>query len=163
MSRYDIFQREQGKLSSRLYNTGLVLQNKETESMESVLQLVLETMRFFSTYLLKEDEIILLPLADLEPAVPDIIKREQQKLIALAAHITNDIQGVSANGYQTEIDKVSSFFMQFTIICLQWMAKKEALLNPVLWRYFSDEHLKCMHQELAYRTSPKKVNELQLA
>ena len=64
---------------------------------------------------------------------------------------------VQAN--RNRVNNMFSSFTEFAVTGFRLMEKKEPLLNEILWRYFSDKHLKDMHDALIHGMAFEGNNE----
>jgi hypothetical protein len=166
MERFNIFQQEYKDLKTLLDDTAVRIQNSSflvPEETNDVVREVAETISFLTIYHEQEEQVILSLLFELEPAVVDEIKIGQRKLAMLAGRITNAFhvfQECPEDEEKTEAAKeIYASFNKFAIASLQLMGKKDYSLNQILWRYFSDKHLKDIHRELVQKTAIKKIEE----
>lgn len=161
MKRINIFNQIHKGLRVALYQTATRLQQadftSETESEEALGQ-IQEVVLLFNEHAHKEDQYILPALVEFEPSVVDVFKQEHIIAAALSGSLTSAVQAFNrllkagdrvAAGHQVAID-----FVDYVTFNLQHMAKEEAVLNKLLWRFYNAAELLHLQQQMVENTEP---------
>lgn len=147
MQRYNIFYRAHQGLRAMLHETSLLLQHadfgneKERNQVKESLE---QASDMFVHHAKMEDGIIFPALEPYEPAVTDAFNQEHvedERLgeeLRRAALFLQHTEGKDLVGLREETIRIFEAFAAFNIT---HMAKEEKILNPLLWRYYTDDHL----------------------
>jgi len=159
MQRYNIFYQIHKGLREMLYQTASRLQQTdftnatETEPLIAQMNSVLD---LFDKHAATEDHFILPAIATNEPSVTTLFEEEHVQDHALSDKLRSVLKGLQVAA--TDQDKntwgtvLRPVFVDFVVFNLTHMAKEEEVLNKLLWRYYSDEDLQGITQQiLAYQ------------
>ena len=161
MKRLNIFLLIHKGLRALLYDTALQLQHTEftnEKEAEAALEALGETILLFEEHARKEDSIILPAITEYEPSIVDCFESEhaldsalgEQLVVSMEAFRT--ISGSSEKilaGYQ-----LNTAFVEFMVFNLEHMAKEENIINPILWRYYTDEEIGKIQKKIIDTTEP---------
>ncbi len=164
MYRYNIFKQIHKGLRTMLYETALLLQQTDYNNPEQATTSLNElavTIDLFEKHADTEDSLVFPAIAQFEPSVVDAFEQE---------HITDKALGLKLEELQqvykyasTQSDKVNTgvtinaAFIKFMVFNLEHMAKEENILNKILWRYYSDDELHGITQQIIAKTSPETM------
>lgn len=148
MQRFNIFFPVHKGLRALLYETAIQLQQTNftdnEEAADSVGQ-VKTVVSLFESHAHKEDNFVLPAIASYEPSVVATFEQEHEEDNALGESLERWIiafeyaQALSAK--QTIGEELTKAYIQFMVFNLRHMAKEEKVINPLLWRYYSDAEL----------------------
>lgn len=129
--------------------------NDATE-LEILLPQVKQVIGLFDTHAHTEDTLIFATLTAYEPALIDAFEKEHEQDILLGIRICNIIEQLEK--CETGAEKTLSgaalnvAFQEFVVFNLAHMAHEETVMNPILWRYFSDDELKKVTDQIKKST-----------
>jgi iron-sulfur cluster repair protein YtfE (RIC family) len=161
MQRYNIFHQVHKGLRALLYETALQVQHTDfwnVEEAEDALERIEEVIRLFDKHAHSEDTLVFPAVEKYDPAVADAFEQEHVK-----DHLLGNLLAVSIAGYKSAsviTDKaeaakqVQSAYSKFMVFNLEHMAKEEEVLNPILWRYYKDEELVSITQQIIAKVPP---------
>jgi len=162
MNRFNIFQQIHKGLKAQLYQTALHLQQTDfslEQELGAALDKVQEIVLLFDEHADREDTYILPLVFEYEPAIWSAFEREHKIDIAVIKELMAVMNLLSRPLSEHErmiagkrLVKCFSAFMGFH---LEQMDKEEAVLNEVLWRYYSDENLFGIQAEMIRNTTPR--------
>lgn len=155
MNRYNIFYQIHKGLREMLYHTASLLQQTDftdpEESAAAICQLE-EVLFLFDKHAHTEDHFILPAIEKQEPSVATLFEEEHiedhalsnrmSSLLHIFNHCTGEQEQVLAAG------AIRCAFIEFMIFNLQHMAKEEIKLNALLWKYYADEELQMITQQI---------------
>lgn len=162
MNRYNIFNQIHKALRALLYETALTLQQtnflNKKEANASLEQLA-EVLELFEKHAHTEDNFLLPALAQYEPSVVNVFEEEHDKDHELAQRLTGLLfvfrHSVENETRQETGRAIVISFTAFLVFNLEHMAKEETVLNRLLWRYYSDEELHGITQQILAHLSPE--------
>lgn len=166
MQRYNLFYMIHKGLREMLYTTASHLQKidfTEAEETEPVLAQVQQVLRLFDKHANTEDDFVLTAIEAYEPSVVTLFEEEHiqdhelsnklRSLLAMFQELTTDDE-------KTELGSaIRLSFTEFLVFNLKHMAKEETVLNNLLWRYYSDEDLHGITQQIISQIPPEKMQE----
>lgn len=164
MNRYNIFNQVHKGLRGLLYETALVLQRTDftnKEETEIALDSVSEVIELFEKHAYSEDNFVLPALESYEPAVVASFEDEHEKDHRLGQRL-KDICFVLTHSIasETKVETGRIFnhaFVDFMLFNLEHMAKEETVLNKFLWRYYTDDQLHQMTQQIIAHIPPEMM------
>lgn len=155
MARFNMFNQVHKALRALLYDTSLVLQQTwfgDAEEAELALDKVKMVVDIFDQHAQHEDNYVLPAIQQYEPSLVDTFEMEHIKDHELSERLRGLLAVYQlAQKSQVKMEAgqaIVSAFQEFMIFNLQHMAKEEAVLNKVLWRYYSDEELLAINQKI---------------
>jgi hypothetical protein len=160
MNRFNVFNQIHKGLKAQLYHTALHLQQTDfslKHEMIAALDKVKEVVTLFDEHADREDTYILPLVFEYEPAIWDAFEREHKTDLAVIKELMAVMQLLARA--TTSVDQVAGgrrlvkCFSAFMAIHLEQMEKEEAVLNNVLWRYYSDENLSGIQAEMIRTTT----------
>jgi hypothetical protein len=168
MERFDIFNGVHKALRAMLYDAALSLQQTDFSRIhekEAVMQKILKVIQLFDTHAQQEDDYVLNAIAVYEPTVVDVFKLEHvqdlKNYIAINK-AANEMKHVATKAEAVVKGKaLSKAFVTFMTYNLNRMNKEEEVLNHLLWRYYSDEELKALENEIINAVTVDKESFLQ--
>lgn len=155
MARFNMFNQIHKALRALLYDTSLVLQQTwfgDTDEADITLEKVRLVVDIFDKHAKHEDNYVLPAIQQYEPSLVDTFEMEHIK----DHQLTEQLRGLLTVYNLAQKSQVKQetghaiilAFQEFMIFNLQHMAKEEAVLNKVLWRYYSDEELLAINQTI---------------
>lgn len=155
MNRYNIFYHVHKGLRAMLYDAGNRLQQTDfsnTDEITALCDRLSNVLNLFDKHAATEDQFILPAISQYEPAVSTLFAEEHVQNHTLGEKLRSVIKGLqqSSNEYdhQTWGAVLRPLWVEFIVFNLQHMAKEEDVLNPLLWRYYSDEELQQITQQI---------------
>lgn len=161
MQRYNMFFPIHRGLRAMLFETAQQLQQTDFTDSEqaaaSVAQ-INEVVEIFEGHASKEDNHVFAAIAAYEPSVVDAFEQEHVEDHKLGEDLQNWLTAfgyaVAPSAKQTIGAELTKSFIEFTVFNLRHMAKEEKVINPLLWRYYSDEELHDITQKILKSLSP---------
>jgi hypothetical protein len=160
MQRYNIFNLIHKGLRASLYQTALQLQQTDfsiEEETEDALNKVREIIMLFEGHAHKEDSFILPAIREYEPSVVACFESEHETDEALGDQLRSTIELITIASPSDRVTMGASLtesFVSFMVFNLNHMAKEEDILNKLLWRYYSDDEIKSIGQQISSSTPP---------
>lgn len=144
-----------------LYDTSLALQQTyfgDAEETETALAKVRTTVDVFDGHAGHGDHFVLPAIRHYEPSLVDAFEQEHEKDRALSERLRG-LLTVYNHAIKKEVkmetgQAIDKAFMEFMIYNLEHMAKEETVLNKVLWRYYSDEEIIGINQQVVSSIAP---------
>lgn len=148
MKRYNIFNQVHKGLRALLFETGLAVQQcdfaNEKESGK-VLKQLYDMLTLFEKHADTENRFILPAIQEYEPSVVESFEQEHDEDHELGDNLRkllDDFAGQQEAETKTEAGKaIYLSLVRFMVFNLDHMSREEAILNKILWRYYSDEQL----------------------
>lgn len=151
-------------LRALLYETALKLQQSDfwhLEDAEDCLERITEVIVLFEKHAHSEDSIVFPAIAKYEPSISDVFLKgheEDHKLSArLNAAISLYRSAPTIDQKVAAAAQVQTAFTKFMIFNIEHMMKEEEVLNPLLWRYYSDKDLLEMTQRIVTNIAHDKL------
>jgi hypothetical protein len=131
-----------------LFETALQVQQTDfwnIDEAEDVIERINDVVRLFEKHAHSEDRLVFPAIEKYEPSVKDAFEQEhikdhllgQQLQEAISSYNQADvITGKAFAGRQ-----IQTAFLRFMVFNIEHMAKEEEVINPILWRYYSDTEL----------------------
>jgi hypothetical protein len=148
MQRYNLFYQAHKELRVLLYETGLQLQHTDfwnVDQAETMLRRITEMVALFEEHAHGEDEFVFTIIGNYEPSVEDAFRQEHVKKRLLSQMLGECVSMYGAAAIITEKAQVGKLlqgaYMKFMVFNLEHMGREEEILNPILWRYLTDEEL----------------------
>jgi len=148
MQRYNIFYQIHKGMKALLYETALQVQHTDfwnVDEADDAIETINEVIRLFEKHAHSEDELVFPAVEKYDPAMADAFEQEHVKDHLLGQLLANSIAGYEAAGVITDKagagKQVQSAFSKFMIFNLEHMAKEEEVINPILWRHYTDAEL----------------------
>lgn len=155
MIRFNMFNQIHKALRALLYDTSLALQQTwfgDTDEAEIALEKVKMVVDIFDQHARHEDNYVLPAIQQYEPSLVDTFELEHIKDHELSERLRGLLAVYNlAQKSQVKMEAGHAIvlaFQEFMIFNLQHMAKEEAVLNRVLWRYYADEELLAINQKI---------------
>ncbi len=153
--RYNIFYQIHKALRFMLYETGTELQRtdfNDREEAQSCLKKISELVRLFEKHGKTEDDKVFSALAVYEPSVVDSFEQEHETDHELARKlkaIVNMFDSLTSDEERLELaSALRRSYVEFLVFNLQHMAREEEVINNLLWRYYRDEDIIAIEQEI---------------
>jgi hypothetical protein len=161
MQRVNIFNQIHKGLRYALYDTAQYIQKADftcdAESEEAVSR-IREILMLFDEHAGKEDRFILPAIHSYEPAVVDAFEQEHERDLNLSAglqHALDSFHYLSNEAEKAEAGKnINRLFVAFLSFNLEHMAREEATINEILWRYYDDEFILGIQRAIVQSTQP---------
>ena len=148
MQRFNIFYMVHKGLRALLYETALMVQHTDFWNVEQgneTIARLKQLVRLFDKHADTEDRFVFPAVEKYEPSVSDAFEQEHVQDHILGQLLTSSLALYSSAAVITDKAEagrqVQSAYMKFMLFNLEHMAKEEEILNPILWRYYSDDEL----------------------
>lgn len=161
MQRYNMFHQVHKGLRAMLYETALCLQHTEfddaVQARESLAQLQ-DVIYLFNKHAHSEDTYVFPAVEKFEPSVADAFEQEHVK-----DHELGELLDQALAAYTVAVDttgrleagrQVQQAFIEFMLFNLEHMGKEEAVINPILHRYYQDHELHAITQQIVSAIVP---------
>ncbi|MDP4263376.1 MAG: hemerythrin domain-containing protein [Bacteroidota bacterium] len=164
MQQYNMFNQVHKGLRALLYETALQIQHTDfwnVEEAEAVIERINEVVALFEKHAYSEDTYVFPAIEKYEPSVADAFEQEHvtdhflgQQLsesIALyknAAIITDKVEAAK---------KIYPSYVKFMAFNLEHMAKEEEIINPLLWRYYTEADLMAITRQIVSNIPPEHM------
>lgn len=164
MQRYNMFHQVHKGLRALLYETALCLQHTEFEDTVQAgesLDRLQEVIYLFNKHAHSEDTYVFPAVEKYEPSVADAFEQEHVRDHELGALLG---QAIAACGAATDVAarleagcQVQQAFIAFMIFNLEHMGKEESVINPILHRYYKDQELHAITQQIVSAIVPEDM------
>ncbi|MBC7949808.1 MAG: hemerythrin domain-containing protein [Chitinophagaceae bacterium] len=155
MQRYNMFLQVHKGLKALLFETALQVQHTDfwnVDEAEDVIDRINDVVRLFEKHAHSEDTFVFPVIEKFEPSVKDAFEKEHVQDHILGQALQNAIAQYEAGEVITikaEAGKlVQSAFLKFMVFNIEHMMKEEEVINPILWRYYKDEQLMNISQQI---------------
>ena len=161
MQRFNSFTYIHKALRAMLYDTALTLQQTYfADQFEGSIAIrkIEDVLNVFEQHAHHEDTGILPRIEMYEPLIVEEFEQEHVTDLLLSdrmKHLLNIYQAA-----ENEPDKIlcgsaiSKAFVEFMVFNLEHMAKEEMLINPVLWKEYTDEQIQLINQKVVASIPP---------
>lgn len=161
MKRYDAFHQIHKGLRALLYEIALQVQHtdftNEKEAGAACGQ-VLTVLALFEKHADSEDNHVFAAIRSWEPSVADAFEQEHETDHALGMQLEAAVTSLSLSADKTASgNQLSRAFVKFMTFNLDHMAREEEVINPILWRYYSDAELHEMTMRIIAGIAPEKL------
>jgi hypothetical protein len=153
MQRCNLFNQSHKGLKALLYETGLSLQHTDFWNVDDAGKVIVrlrEVITLFGRHSYGEDCFVLSAIKKYEPSVADAFERDQARGRELAELLSGTLTAYETaaiiTGKAWVAEKVGKAYNRFLLFHIDLMEKEEDLLNPILWRYYTDEELSGMRK-----------------
>ncbi len=161
MQRYNMFHQVHKGLRAMLYETALCLQHTEfadaVQAQESLAQLQ-EVIYLFNKHAHSEDTYVFPAVEKFEPAVADAFEQEHVKDHQLGELLDQAIAAYSTAAKAADQleagQQIQQAFTGFMLFNLEHMGKEESVINPILHRYYQDQELHAITQQIVSAIVP---------
>lgn len=164
MQRYNIFFPVHKGLRALLFDTCRNLQQANfTDAGQAgeITEQVRTVIELFESHAQKEDGHVFSAIAAYEPSVVDAFEQEHVEDHALGQSLQNWLTAygyaVAPSAKQTIGEELTKAFVQFTVFNLRHMAKEEDVINPLLWRYYTDAELHGITEAIIKSIPPQQM------
>ncbi|HEY6503823.1 MAG TPA: hemerythrin domain-containing protein [Chitinophagaceae bacterium] len=158
MQRYNIFHQVHKGLKALLYETALQVQHTDfwnVEEADDAIDRIKEVIRLFEKHADSEDTLVFPAVEKYDPAIADAFEQEHVKDHLLGQLLNGCIARYKGAAVITEKatagKEMQSAFSKFMVFNLEHMAKEEDVLNPILWRHYTDAELMGITQQIIAR------------
>ena len=148
MQRYNIFFPIHKGLRALLCETAILLQQTsfmDADEADEAVEHVKTVVSLFESHADKEDNYVFKAIAAYEPSVVAAFEAEHVEDHTLGESLEKWITAfeyaVAPSAKQSIGEELVKAFIQFMVFNLNHMAKEENVINPILWRYYSDAEL----------------------
>jgi hypothetical protein len=148
-------------LRALLHETALKLQRTDfwhLEEAEDCIEIIEELVELFDKHAHSEDNFIFSAVEKYEPAIADAFEKEHVQDHLLSKRLIGSIQAYrNAPVINEKIVASKSIhvdYIKFMVFNLEHMGKEEEVLNPLLWRYYSDKELHGITQQIISSIPP---------
>jgi hypothetical protein len=149
MARYNLFHCIHKALKALLYDAGMLLQRSDftnDEEAKKAISRLQFLVKLFEKQYGFENLYVWALLADYEPGVADSFVQDHRegyqlgkKLEDLVLHYENHLLPLEKRAAGNNF---TACFEAFTLFYLRCMARKETVVNKILWRYYTDAELR---------------------
>jgi len=161
MQRFNSFTYIHKALRAMLYDTALTVQQtyfaNDSEAGIAIRK-IKDVLNIFEQHAHHEDTGILPTIEMYEPRIVEEFEKEHVADLMLSdrmKHLLNMFQAA-----ENEPDKllcgsaISKAFVEFMVFNLEHMAKEEILINPILWREYTDGQIQLINQKVVASIPP---------
>jgi iron-sulfur cluster repair protein YtfE (RIC family) len=155
MQRYNIFHQIHKGLKASLFETALKVQHTDfwnVDEAEDVIEQINEVIRLFEKHANGEDTYIFPVVEKYDPSVADAFEQEHVKdhfLGQLLAGANSLYKNAGIITEKSEAGKqIHAAFSKFMLFNIEHIAKEEDVLNPILWRYYTDAGLTAISKQI---------------
>ena len=158
--RVNIFNQIHKGLRALLYETSLLLQQTDFadgKEMKDAVERVILVANLFDDHARHEDKFILPAIQGFEPSIVDAFEQEHITDKHLTRALKDSLQAIQMASPLVRIEMANELgktFIQFMVFNLEHMAKEENILNKILWRYYSDEEILAIQNNILASLSP---------
>ena len=135
-------------LRAMLCETALKLQHTDfwhLEEAELSIERIREVMELFTKHADSEDNFVFPAIQKYEPSVADAFEKEHVQDHVLSRQLAASIEAYRDAPFLPEkvaaAKNIHAAYARFMIFNLEHMTREEEVLNPLLWRYYSDKDL----------------------
>lgn len=167
MQRYNIFHQVHKGLRALLYETALQVQHTDfwhVEEGERAIEMIGYVVDIFEKHAFTEDTLVFPAVEKYDPAIADAFEQEHVKDHLLGELLTNAMNNYHNAAIITDKaeagKKVQLAFSKFMVFNLEHMAKEEEVINPILWRHYSDAELMGITQVILAKVPPADKAEM---
>ena len=152
--RIDIFNQIHKGLRALLYESSLLLQQTDfldDEEMQTAISRVTMVADLFNDHAHHEDKFILRAVQEHEPSIVDAFEREHAMNTRLTRALKNCLQALQMASPMVRPEMANVLyktFVQFMVFNLEHMSKEENILNKILWRYYSDDEILSIQEDI---------------
>jgi hemerythrin superfamily protein len=148
MQRYNMFHQVHKGLKALLYETAIQVQHTDfwnIDEGEDIIEKINEVVILFEKHAHSEDGFIFPAVEKYEPAVADAFGQEHVKdhflgkLLAASMDLYKNAEIITEKAEAGR--QVHAAFSKFLLFNIEHMGKEEDVLNPILWRYYTDAEL----------------------
>jgi len=164
MQRYNMFNQIHKGLRVLLYDTATMVQHTDfwnVEEAAETISRIRDVIFFFEKHAHSEDNFVFPAIKTYEPSVADAFEQEHVKDHelgeALATALTAYETAPVITGKAALASPISRSFTRFMVFNLEHMALEEEVLNPILWRYYSDEELGGITGQIVAKLPPSII------
>ena len=166
MKRYNTFYLIHKALRAMLYDTALTLQQTDfanyTEARAALVK-VNDVLFAFDNHAHHEDNFIMPAVETYEPALAASFEKEHVEDLRISNRLKNIIVIYENTFFPEERtvcgSAITKSFTEFLVFNLEHMAKEEEVLNPILWRYYTDKELKELTQAIIAKIEPEQMEK----
>jgi iron-sulfur cluster repair protein YtfE (RIC family) len=151
-------------LRALLYETAIKLQQSDfwhLEDAEECLERISEVIALFEKHADSEDTVVFPAIEKYEPSIADAFLKEHVEDHILSEKLNSAI--IAYRAAPTINEKIAASrqihiaFTKFLVFNIEHMAKEEEVLNPLLWRYYSDKDLLELTQRIVKNIAHDKL------
>lgn len=167
MQRYNIFLQVHKGLRALLYETALQVQHTDfwnVEEGENAIEMISHVVSLFEKHASTEDNLVFPSVEKYDPAVTDAFEQEHVKDHLLGKLLTDAMNSYHTSAIITEKaeagKRIQAAFTRFMVFNLEHMAKEEEVINPILWRHYSDADLMGITQVILAKLPQEDMMEM---
>jgi iron-sulfur cluster repair protein YtfE (RIC family) len=167
MQRYNMFNQVHKGLRALLYETALEIQHTNfwnVDEGEAVVERINEVVRLFEKHAHSEDTFVFPVVEKYEPSVADAFEQEHVKDHFLGEQLNESVSAYKNAAIITAKAEVAKqiypSFVKFMVFNLEHMAKEEEIINPILWRYYTDADLVAITQQIVSNIPPEQLAKM---
>lgn len=164
MERYNIFYQVHKGLRAMLYETALQLQQTDFVNIaeaEQAITHVKMVVELFEKHAATEDGMVFSALQQYEPSIVTVFEAEHVKDHELGENLEKLLSGFAGaitNEHRLSIGaSLNIAFIEFMVFNLEHMAKEEDIINKFLWKYYSDDQLHGITQQIIASIPPQHM------
>jgi len=160
--RYNIFYQIHKPLRALLYHTAAELQrtdfNKQQEAEEALAN-IRTVVDLFDKHAYHEDNQVFSAVEQYEPSVVDSFEQEHVKDHELSEKLRtlmNIFDSLEKDQEKIQLGSaIRKAFVEFLAFNLEHMAKEEDIINNLLWRYYGDDEIHAIEQQIISSQTPE--------
>ena len=138
-----------------LYDTALTLQQThftDTDQSYGAVKKLRTTVEIFDANAAHKDHFILPAIQEYEPSIADLFKMQHEKEHDLSKKL-GELLVAYNHAVKPELKietghAITRAFQEFMVYNLEHMSKEEAVLNEILWRYYSDAEIESISKRI---------------
>lgn len=162
--RYNMFYLVHKGLKALLHETAMEIQHTDfwnVEQGDAIVKMIREAVTLFEKHAATEDRFVLPAIGKYEPGVVDAFEQDHEKdhqlgeeLLKSAVHYSNAavLTDKAAAGRELQVS-----YLKFMVFNLDHMMREEDILNKIFWRYYTDDELKSITQEIVASIPPESM------
>lgn len=165
MSRYNMFLQVHKGLKALLYETALQVQHTDfwnVDEAEHVIEKINEVVRLFEKHAHSEDTIVFPAIEKYEPSVKDAFEQEHVQDLILGQRLERAIRAYDDAPVIVEKaeagKQLEAAFLDFMVFNIEHMVKEEKVINPILWRYYTDDELHAITHTIVSQVPPEYMS-----
>ncbi|HEX6332603.1 MAG TPA: hemerythrin domain-containing protein [Flavisolibacter sp.] len=159
--RYNIFNQIHKGLRAMLYDTAVLLQQTDFTDPSATAVAADRTnavLKMFEDHASHEDNYVFAAISAYEPSVADAFMQEHHEDERLAQQVADSLQALeyASTAVKPEMAiQLNRNFVAFLAFNLSHMEREESVINRLLWRYYSDEAIMQIQQQVIASLSPE--------
>ena len=167
MQRNNPFNLIHKALRNMLYDAALTLQQTDftaANDAATALEKIETVIHVFEKHATHEDHFVLPVIEKYDAALVQSFENEHEKDMQLGNMLKNLINIYRNVLFEEEKlhagSALNKAFTDFLVFNLEHMCKEEMLINPVLWKHFTDEQIVGINAQIAANIAPEEMMQM---